>query len=101
MFITDRTITGTIDPFVIQANVDLFDNFNDNDSIELFSAVGATDATGDLLQGTVAAIWVPNAIFTEYPKEDSEGVLKHTISYQAHEDESIPDGDNELYLGFI
>ncbi len=100
LFVGGRSVTGTVDPFMAQGDVALQDAWRDNETFSLFVALGIKDASGDIVQGSAVGIYIPNAVFTENAREDADGVLKHTLSFQAHESD-LTSGDDELFLGFV
>ncbi len=100
LFITRRMVSGTVDPFIDQSAVTLQDAWRDNTTFEFFLALGVKDSSGDVIQGTAVAIYMPTVIFTENAREDQDGVLKHSLSYQAHELET-GSGDDDIFIGFI
>lgn len=100
MFVTGREITGSINPFVNQADVTFFTQWKDNTSFELFVVVGIRDSNGDLVQGSCVALYMPQVLFSEFGKEDLDGSLVHNLGYAAHESDGGT-GDDEVFLGVI
>jgi hypothetical protein len=95
---TERSITGSIDPYRPDDNVDNYNRYQANTPFSLFAyaKVPAVDA-GEFSQ--VVAIYMPNCIITEMGEADQDGLLKDSISFSANRGNS--GNTPEIYIGFI
>lgn len=96
--VTDRAISGTINPYKDPTNTNQFTRFKAGTPFSLF-AYGKvpTGVAGEFSQ--VVAIYMPNCVITELTEADQDGVLQDQISFSA--DRGVAGNINELYMGFI
>lgn len=80
--VSDRTISGTLTPYLEDDNVDIQSEF-DNDSLySIFGyAYNPTGTTGEFNQ--VVAFYMPNCSTTELTEADADGILTHNVSFSA------------------
>jgi hypothetical protein len=96
--ISERTVTGTITPYVQNDNIDIQTEF-DNDSLYsiFFYAYNPTATDGEFNQ--VIAGYLPNCNTTELTEGDLDGVLQHNLTFTAS---GGSDGTGtQLFLAFI
>lgn len=93
---TNLSVTGTINPYMDDANVDRFDSFNNNDSVFLFGyAFNPSGVAGEFQD--VVAFWMPQVKITSIPTADQDGILTDAIAFKAFRG----DGNDTVFLGFI
>jgi hypothetical protein len=97
LFVTDRMITGTVDPQVDATNIGLFADFRDNVDFELEVSVATIDSSGDKVAGEGVGVWCPYMNFTGMGFADQEGTVKHELPISAHESSTLQD---DIRLGF-
>jgi len=95
--VTERSITGSLDPYKQDNNIDQFSKFKNNTEFSIFGFAKIPDATaGEYSQ--VVAFYLPGCITTEFGESDQDGLLKTDISFSAGRG---PAGTNEeLYVSF-
>lgn len=98
LFITDREVTGSVDPQVDAAEIGLWSDFIDNVDFELQVGVATVDTSGDFVEGEGAGLWMPFNNFTGVGFADQDGTMKHELPFSAHESVALND---ELFLGFV
>lgn len=101
--VTERNITGTINPYKEDDNVDQFNLFKANQEFSLFAYAkiptldGNANPTGEFSQ--VVAIYMPKCFISEIAESDQDGLLREDLSFVASRG---ADGQTEeLYMGFI
>lgn len=95
---TERTITGSLNPYKTDVSVDIFTKYQSNTAFSLFAyAKVPTATTGEFNQ--VVAVYMPNCIITEVAEADQDGLLQDKISFSANRGPTgvIP----EIYIGFV
>lgn len=93
---TNLSVTGTINPYMDDANVDRFNSFNNNDSTSLFGyAFNPTGTVGEFQD--VVAFWMPQVKITSIPTADQDGILTDAIAFKAFRG----NGNDTVFLGFI
>lgn len=98
LFITDRNVTGTFDPFVDDTTIQRFTDWIDNNNFAIETVLGITDASGDFLEGTSVGIYLPQANYTGMTFTDNDGSVAHELPFQAHESSTLND---DLVIGFV
>ena len=93
---TSRTITGTINPYKNDDDVDQMLKFKNNTEFSLFATAFVPSATEDGEYGQVVSIYMPNCIITEASEEDADGLLQEALSFQATRGQQAT--DEELYI---
>jgi len=97
---TNRTVTGSINPYMDDTSIANFNNFDGNTAFSLFiSAFNPSAVAGEISLGSVVGIFLPNCITTEFVAGDQEGLLTDEITFQA--DRGSDGTDNEISIGFI
>jgi hypothetical protein len=96
--ITQRAITGSIDPYKKTDSVADFTKFLNGTEFSLFGyAAVETGVTGEFQN--IVAFYMPKCLITEIAETDADGLLKNTLSFQATRGSA---GDtNELSIGII
>ena len=91
--VTSRMVSGTINPYKSDSNVDNFTKFNANTSFSLFITAHNPAATGEYSESI--SFWLPVCIITELGEGDIDGVLTETVSFTAN---SVNGTVKELYI---
>ncbi|TXH09495.1 MAG: hypothetical protein E6R04_07970 [Spirochaetes bacterium] len=98
--VTERVITGTINPFMDDTTTTLEDYLSAGTEFSLFISLGTPSATaGEYTMGSVVGIWLPQCVANEMKPSDLEGVLTHEFSFQATRGSAGT--SEEMYMGFI
>ena len=93
---TKFSISGSINPYMSETDVDQFNDFNNNESFSLFAYASNPSATAGEFSGVVA-FYLPNCKVTELAVGDQEGLLTDQISFGAYRS----NGGDSVHLGFI
>jgi hypothetical protein len=88
--------TGSINPYMKQADVDRFDKFNKGDKVSLFIFIASPGESAGEIKN-VAAIYMPRITITSLTNGDQEGILTDEIEFQA----SKQAGNDTIFLSFI
>lgn len=82
--LTEREVTGTLDPYKSDANTDQFDSFNENTpySLIILAATRSADGT-DITLGSAISIYLPNCITTEFSPQDLNNIIQDAITFAA------------------
>ena len=92
---TQFMVSGEINPYMSDSDVDKFDLFNLNEDVSIFGyAYTPTDA-GEFKE--VIAFHIPQAKITSMPTGDQDSVLTDNISFKAYR----KDGGDSIFLSFI
>lgn len=96
--VTERTITGSLNPYKQDDSVANFTRFNNNTQFSLFAyAYNPTETPGEMKD--VVAFYIPNCLITELGESDADGILQESISFSA---DRSPTGDKEeLFITII
>jgi hypothetical protein len=95
---TDRNINGSFDYYPSDTDSTLFDNFDDNDTVDMMIQWGDRDGSDNLIQGTIISIFLPRVKLNSGSPSDEDGFIKRTVSFQAFEGALI---DSEVYVGVL
>jgi hypothetical protein len=91
--ITDRKVSGTINPYKQNDNVDQFNRFNQSEPFSLFvTAHNPNGITGEFKESV--SFWLPMCVINEISEADADGVLQDVLSFSAH----TSSGEPELYI---
>lgn len=95
-----REITGTIDPFASDVDVDQFNKLeNGTDYSLFFSVYNPSDVAGEIELGSVVAFYLPQCVTVSKPVGDIDGILVDNIDFQCHGGDA---GDKtEIYISMI
>lgn len=100
--VTERNITGSMNPYKHDDNIDQFNFFKANEefSVFAFARIPSLDVnanpTGEYSQ--VVAIYMPKCFISELTEADQDGLLQEELSFVASRG---TDGQTEeLYMGF-
>lgn len=95
---TERTITGSFNPYKQDNSIANFTRFKNNTAFSLFAyAKVPTGVAGQF--GQVVAIYMPNCLITELGEADQDGLLQESISFSANRGSAGT--TPELYIAFI
>lgn len=98
--VVERKISGTLNPYMDDTATDFFTLFNANTEFSLFvKAFIPSSTAGELVFGSVVAIYLPKCIVTEYKKGDLQGLITDEVSFQAVR--GVAGSTEEMYLGLI
>ncbi len=96
--ITKRSVSGTINPYKDDDNVDNYTRFRNQVAFSLFfSAHNPTGVDGEFKD--VVAGYLPNCIITELPQGDKDGVITEDVAFSA--DRGTAGDKDEMFLSFI
>ena len=93
---TDRTISGSLNPYKEDDSVDNMTQFKNNDEFSLFAFAYIPDSDEDGEYGQVVAVYMPKCIITEIGEADQDGLAQETISFQASRGSDA--STEELYI---
>lgn len=79
---TERTVTGSFNPYKQDDDISDFTKFKDNTEFALFGFAFIPDATAGEYSN-VCAFYLPNCTSTELAESDQDGLLQETISFTA------------------
>lgn len=96
---SERSLTGSLNPYKDDTSVAQFTRFNTNASFSLHVvAYNESSTAGEYELGSVIGIYLPQCILTEKVVADQEGILVENLSFSANRGES---GTlDELAIGF-
>lgn len=93
---TELNVTGSINPYMQDDNVDRFDSFNQNDDLSLFAyAFNPGVNPGEKIN--IVAIWLPQTKITQLATGDQDGILVDQIDFKSYR----KTGGDSVFLGFI
>jgi hypothetical protein len=98
--VTQRTITGSLNPYKDDTTTTYHDAFNNGTEFALFiKAYNPSAVSGEITMGSCIGIYLPKCIATETKVADLNGILIDQIAFQAVRGS---DGSSEeMYLGLI
>lgn len=98
--VTDREITGTINPYKDDTAVEYFTDWDAGTEFSLFAyAFNPSAVTGEYDLGSVTAVWLPQCFTTEFQTQGLEGLLVDQMAFRATRGS---DGSSEeMFLGLI
>ena len=80
--ISERTITGTIDPYKASDSVANYTKFVNNTQFSLFAfAYNPTTTAGEF--GEMVGFYMPKCVITEISEADQDGILKDSLTFSA------------------
>jgi hypothetical protein len=93
---TAFAVSGSINPYMSDSNLDRWSNFENGAVTSLFTyAFNPTSVAGEFNQAV--AIWMPNIKITNMPSKDQDGVLLDAIEFKCFRNL----GNDTLFLSFI
>ena len=95
---TDRNITGSFDYYPSDTDSTLFDNFENNDTVDMQFQWGDRDGSNNLIQGTIISIYLPRVKLNSGSRAGEDGFIKRTVNFQAFESSLT---DSEIYIGIL
>lgn len=96
--VTQRKVTGTINPYKLSDNTDIYDKFVANTSFSIFAYAYNPTATAGEFQDVVA-FYLPSCIATAVAEADKDGVLQDSVTFTASG--GVSGADAEIFLSFI
>lgn len=98
--VTERKITGSINPYMDDTTTTLEDLLTNGTEFSLFiSAYTPSSTAGEMTFGSCVGIWLPQCIVSEGKIGDVDGISTNDINFLATRGS---DGTSEeLYMGFI
>jgi len=101
--VTSRSITGSINPYKQDDNIDNFLKFKTNEEFSLFAMakIPALDVNGNPTGqfSQVVCMYIPKCFVSELTETDQDGLLQEELAFVASRG---ADGQTEeLYMGFI
>lgn len=95
---TERSITGSINPFKPDNSVANYTKYDANTAFSLFAyAKVPTSTAGEF--GQVIAIYMPNCVITEMSEADQDGLLQDAITFSANRGST--GSVSEIYIAVI
>ena len=94
--ITKFAVGFTINPYMEDDDVDLFDLFKDNTGFSIFGSSNNYGASQDAKE-QVVAFYMPNCRIPEIATGDEDGILTDAINGTAHKDL----GNDTIFIAFI
>lgn len=92
---TERTVSGTFNPYKQDDDISNFTKFKNNTTFSLFAyAKNPTGVAGEFDQ--VVAFYMPNCLTTELGESDQDGLLVEDISFSASRGSAGT--ENEIYI---
>lgn len=96
-YVTKRTITGSINPYLDDTSVANFTSYNASTSFSLLLTIGNVDSSGDFVEGSIIGVYLPQCVFTENSIGDDGGLLMENLNFRAHRGDTGT--TDEIYLG--
>lgn len=95
---TERTITGSINPYMDSESNATFLKFKQNTPFSLFGYAKLPTATAGEFGGIIA-VFMPNNMITELAEGDQDGIMQDSITFSANRGNTgtIP----EIFIGII
>jgi len=93
---TERTISGSMTPYMDTTSVDLFNDFDENTEFSLFLHMQNPITNG---KKEVVALYLPHCIITALPKADQDGLLTYALEFSAGP--SSTGVGSDIHLSFI
>lgn len=98
--VTERAITGSINPYKDDTSVAQYTKFNQNTAYSLFiRAYNPSSTTGEIELGSAIGIYLPNCLTTEKAIGDQDGILTDELSFSATR--GTAGTTEEIYIGFV
>lgn len=89
-------VTGSINPYMQDDNVDLFNKFNNNGDVSVFGYASNAGTNPGEIQNVVA-FWIPQAKITNIEIGDADGILTDSLEFKSYR----KDGGDSVFLAFI
>ena len=98
--VTERVLSGTINPYKDDTSVAQYTRFNTNAPFTLFvRAFNPSAVAGEITLGSAIGIYLPNCLITEKAIGDQDGILTDELSFEATR--GTAGTTEEMYMGFI
>ena len=95
---TERTITGTFNPYKQDDDISICTKFECNEKFSLFGFAKLPNCPDNGEYDGVVAFYLPDCRITEITEADQDGLLQEEVSFQASRGHRGT--DEELYLSF-
>lgn len=97
--ITERTVSGSVNPYKDDTSVANYTTFNNNALFSLVAVLGNhSSVAGEYDLGSIVGIYLPNCLLTEKKVGDEEGILTEELAFSANRG---TDGTSEeVIIGF-
>lgn len=96
--ITQRAITGSINPYKDTTSIANFTKFVNNTEFSLFAYAKNPSSTAGEMENVIA-IYMPKCIITERSEADADGLVQENLTYTASR--GAAGTTNEIYIAFI
>lgn len=95
---TERTITGSFNPYMRDDSLANFNKFKNNTPFSIFAyAKLPTETDGEF--GGIVAVYMPNCLITELSESDNDGLMQDNITFSANR--GVAGDKPEIYITFI
>ncbi len=95
---TERTISGSFNPYKQDDSIANFTKFKENTAFSLFAYAKNSTSTAGQFENVVA-IYMPNCLITELAESDQDGLLQEGIAFSANR--GAAGTTNEIYIAVI
>lgn len=95
---TARKITGSFDYYPSDTDSTLFDNFEENDTVDMQITWFECDVNNNPIQGTIISMYLPNVQLMSGSPDDEDGFIKRTANFNAFETNIL---DKEIFVSFL
>lgn len=96
--VTQRTITGTFNPYKEDDDLSNYNKFVNNTAFSLFAyAKNPTSTPGEF--ENIVAFYLPNCLITEMGEADQDGILQDALTFSA--DRGPAGTSNEIFIAII
>ena len=94
---TERSISGSFNPYKEDNDVSQWTKFKDNSEFSLYGSAYIPNATAGEY-GQVVSFYMPNCIITEVSEADQDDLLQNELSFSASR--GADGSEEELYISF-
>lgn len=95
---TERTITGSFNPFMKSDSMDTFNKYKAGTAFSIFGYMKLPSVTAGEF-GAVVAFYMPNCVMTELSESDQDGLMQDNITFSSNR--GTAGNIDELYITFI
>lgn len=96
--VTERNVTGSMNPYKPDDDVSQFTRFNTNDEFSVFGYAYIPDPAAPGEYSQVCAFYMPACVTTELTEADQDGLLQDEISFTAGR--GADSSQNEIFISF-
>jgi hypothetical protein len=98
--VTERTLEGSLNPYMDDTSVAQFTRFNQNTAFSLIAfAYNPSSTAGEIELGSLVGIYLPNCLITEKAYGDQDGILTDELSFAATR--GTAGSVEEIYFGVV